>query len=297
MTAPHISDELPRMLTGEADRDTVLAAAAHLRDCIDCQHELVSALVAHASLTSAHRFAPEIVTGPKSGNFTDAAEASPDLTTPTPLRASDAPLPAIDLAAARQAAEADRAATPARSLPDLSAMFAQVRAEADAEAEAGSDAGAERSARTGFGVRSAQRPGRTRYLVGAAAAAVVVGAAGVVYGVTAGDDSNGTPSGRTVALSAYGVGKTSATAKVGDGSLAIDATSLPKLTGKRYEVWLTNKQRTAMQPVGWIGHDGNAAMTVPNDMMHKYTDVEVSVQDLNADDYTYSGVSVLRGDL
>ena len=57
----HISDDIPLLLTGEAQRDTVLAAAAHLRVCADCQQELVSAVVAHASLTSAQRFAPEIV--------------------------------------------------------------------------------------------------------------------------------------------------------------------------------------------------------------------------------------------
>lgn len=57
----HISDDLPRLLTGDATRDVVLAAASHLRTCLDCQQELVSAVVAHASLTSAHRFAPEIV--------------------------------------------------------------------------------------------------------------------------------------------------------------------------------------------------------------------------------------------
>jgi Anti-sigma-K factor rskA len=57
----HVTDELPRLLTGDATRDEVLTAAAHLRACPDCQQELVSAVVAHASLTSAHRFAPEIV--------------------------------------------------------------------------------------------------------------------------------------------------------------------------------------------------------------------------------------------
>jgi Anti-sigma-K factor rskA len=57
----HISDELPRLLTGDANREAVLAAAEHLRSCPDCQQDLVSAVVAHAALTSAHRFAPEIV--------------------------------------------------------------------------------------------------------------------------------------------------------------------------------------------------------------------------------------------
>ena len=58
----HIFDELPLLLTGEADRATVALAADHLRECEDCQQELVSALVAHASLSSAARFAPELRT-------------------------------------------------------------------------------------------------------------------------------------------------------------------------------------------------------------------------------------------
>jgi hypothetical protein len=77
----HISDGLPRLLTGEASRDDVFDAAAHLRECADCQQELVSAVVAHASITSAHRFAPEIVKGDRvEHTMTDEAEpALPDL--------------------------------------------------------------------------------------------------------------------------------------------------------------------------------------------------------------------------
>jgi hypothetical protein len=77
----HVFDELPRLLTGEADRDTVMDAAAHLRECADCRQELVSALVAHAALTSAQRFAPEVAGGgeerePVAG---ETAFAMPDL--------------------------------------------------------------------------------------------------------------------------------------------------------------------------------------------------------------------------
>lgn len=57
----HITDDLPGLLTGEASRDETMAAAAHLRGCPDCQQELVSAVVAHASLASAQRFAREVV--------------------------------------------------------------------------------------------------------------------------------------------------------------------------------------------------------------------------------------------
>lgn len=70
----HISDDLPRLLTGEASRDDTLAAAEHLRSCPDCQQELVSAVVAHASLSSARRFAPR-----------SAVPAEPDGEAPLPL--------------------------------------------------------------------------------------------------------------------------------------------------------------------------------------------------------------------
>ncbi|WP_375498688.1 anti-sigma factor domain-containing protein [uncultured Jatrophihabitans sp.] len=67
----HITEDIPRLLTGEATRDAVLSAAEHLRSCPDCQQELVSAVVAHASLTSAHRFAPEIVAATRPDDSTD----------------------------------------------------------------------------------------------------------------------------------------------------------------------------------------------------------------------------------
>jgi hypothetical protein len=84
----HLSDDLPRLLTGDASRDEALAAAAHLRECPDCQQELVSAVVAHAALSSARRFAPRM-----------AAPAEPAE-------------PAVEPAPA--------------DLPDLSAVFAKV---------------------------------------------------------------------------------------------------------------------------------------------------------------------------
>jgi hypothetical protein len=90
-TADHISDDLPRLLTGDATRAEALAAAEHLRTCPDCRQELVSAVVAHASLTSARRFAPEIIA------------------------------PAFG---------AGDEETPNGRLPDMSAMFAKVREEA-----------------------------------------------------------------------------------------------------------------------------------------------------------------------
>src|SRR5262249_44365117 len=72
----HISDDLPRLLTGEATRAETLAAAAHLRECPDCQQELVSAVVAHAALTSATRGAAHAVLGrdPQPGPLPDLSE-------------------------------------------------------------------------------------------------------------------------------------------------------------------------------------------------------------------------------
>lgn len=85
----HMVDEIPRLLSGDATRKETFAAAAHLRGCPDCQQELVSAVAAHASLRSAHRFAPEVI-------LSDPEEAD-------------------DVAPAE--------------LPDMSAVFARVRAD------------------------------------------------------------------------------------------------------------------------------------------------------------------------
>src|SRR5581483_8270121 len=74
----------------------VMNAAAHLRECADCRQELVSALVAHAALASAQRFAPEV------------AAVGDD----------------------RQLSPAETAA-----LPDLSAVFAQARSDAATTAQ------------------------------------------------------------------------------------------------------------------------------------------------------------------
>lgn len=241
----HLTDDLPRLLTGEATRTETLAAAEHLRSCVDCQQELVSAVVAHASLTSAQRFAPEIVAGTRAGDAGDEAEAAP--------------------------------VTERSPQPDLSAVFAQVRREA---------AEAARSDREKSPYRS------RRYALAAAAAVVVIGAGVGVYAATSG---GGGPATRVVPLAAYDRGTTSATAHIGNGTVELTATSLPRLDNKRYEVWLTDKARTRMQPIGWVGGDGTARLTVPAGMMRRYQDIEVSVQDLGAHSYDYSGQSVLRG--
>jgi len=232
----HISEELPSLLTGEATRDVVQSAAAHLRACEDCQQELVSAVVAHASLTSAQRFAPEIVAHPARDTSSVAQDA----------------------------------------LPDLSTIFAQVREEA------------------AVAPRLARRSRRPLYAVAAVAAGIVIGGGGAAVIQNVG---NNAPTGRTVALAPFGQGTATAKATVSkDGRMRLDAASLPKLDSpNRYEVWLTDPARTRMQPIGWIGADGKATLTVPANLMSGYSDIEVSVQNVNADTYTYSGTSVLRG--
>jgi hypothetical protein len=104
MTSPHVADELPRLLTGEATRADDLAAAPHLRECVDCQQELVSAVVSHASLSSAQRFAPELL-----------ALHAEQLLSQSPTVVEDS----------GDSSEAEQ-------LPDLTAVFAQARAEAEA---------------------------------------------------------------------------------------------------------------------------------------------------------------------
>lgn len=233
----HISEDLPRLLTGEAPREIVVAAAAHLRGCADCQQELVSAVVAHAALTSARRFAPEIVAAVRD--------------VPAPQGAVGPPP------------------------PDLSPLFGRVREEAAA---------------------SGRR--RTRRRAALAVAAVAVGAAVGVGGTLAGQSlTSPTSSAQTVALAAYDKGTVPAKADIAsDGRMVVDATRLPDPgPSRRYEVWLTNRARSAMQPVGWIGSDGTASLTVPTALMGRFQDIEVSVQDLNSAKYVYSGTSVLRG--
>jgi hypothetical protein len=246
----HISEELPRLLTGDADRDVVMAAGAHLRVCPDCQQELVSAVIAHASLTSAHRFAPEIMAPAPDALPVgrDADEHGADEPQPTPL-------------------------------PDMSSLFAQARADAAA---------------------TAQAPARhhRRRLIGIAAAAAVVVGGGVTGGLLA-TSGPSTPSAQTVQLAAYGSaahpGKT-ADVTIAGSRLRVDATKLPRLDAQHiYELWVTDAQRTKMQAVGTIGNDNRAELTLPTNVISKYSDFEVSVQptsQLNR----YSGTSVLRGD-
>jgi len=223
----HISDDLPRLLTGEATRDETLTAAAHLRECPDCQQELVAAVVAHASLSSARRFAPEV--------------AAP---------------PVADVEAAPVA------------LPDMSAMFAQVRDEA---------------------ARSQPAHRRRRALIAVAAAAVVATAVGVAVTQTGGN-SSAPPAAQSLVL----VGKPDESAKVtitGD-RMHLDATSLPKLdAAHQYEVWLV--AATQLRPLGYLGGDRTADLTVPAPVMAQYSSVAISLQ--KNTQVGFSGDVVVRG--
>ncbi|WP_375490412.1 anti-sigma factor domain-containing protein [uncultured Jatrophihabitans sp.] len=234
----HVSDDLPRLLTGDADRDVVLAAAEHLRTCPDCQQDLVSAVVAHAALTSAHRFAPEIV-----------AHDTEDLTS----AADDEP-----------------------PLPDLSSMFARVHDEARDDAA------------------PAARHNRRRLVAVAAAAAVIVGGGSTIAALELGGSASDA---RSVALSAYPEGTSSARANVQiqDSKLKVDATALPKLDAQHvYELWVTDRDRKNMSPVGTFGN-GRAELTVARNVLAQYNDFEVSVQPSN-EIKDYSGHSVVRGE-
>jgi hypothetical protein len=239
----HVFDDLPQLLSGEADRRVVTAAAAHLRSCDDCRDELISALVAHAALMSAVRFAPDLATSPEPIE--------------SPIKAVHGGVP----------------------LPDLSAVFAQVRAETGTE-----DAPA----------KGRLRPiARYRWLAAAAVVLVGVAAGGILAAERSG--SSQAPE-RSIALRAYDEGTSNATAKlVGSDQMRLDASSLPALAnGRYYEVWLTNHARTAMAPVGQLNTSGMGTFTVPSSEMANYGAIEVSVQS-TAGVGNYSGVSVLRG--
>jgi hypothetical protein len=133
---------------------------------------------------------------------------------------------------------------------------------------------------------------RRRWLI-AAAAAVVLAAAGVTVAETVGGNSEA--GARTVQLAAFGVGAAPARATITqDGSMHIDATSLPHLDAEHfYEVWLTNRSRTQLQAVGSIAEDNKAVLTIAPTLMAQYRAIEVSVQRVNQT--AYSGTSVLRG--
>jgi anti-sigma-K factor RskA len=228
----HISDDLPRLLTGDATRDETLAAAEHLRGCPDCQQELVSAVVAHASLTSAHRFAPR--------------SAAVD-----ELRTESAPA----------------------ALPDMSAMFAQIREEAATQAQPAGK--------------------RRRLLIAVAAAAVVATAAGVTIAETVGPSPSHSVAQTLLLRPVPAHPDASAKVTIAGDRMHLDATSLPQLDADhQYEVWLV-ADAAGLRPLGYIGHDRTADLTVPASVMAQYTSVAISVQRNNQ--VSFSGDVVVRG--
>jgi hypothetical protein len=233
----HVFDELPQLLTGEADRATVASVSTHLRECEDCREELIAAIAAHAALMSAAKYAPELA---DAGRTMSSVQPSSD------------ELPEV---------------------PDLSAVFAQIRGEVADNAKI-------------------TRHPRRIWLV-AAAAVLVLGLGGT--GAYLATSSSSQPS-RALSLQAFGEGTSSASAKlIGTDQMTLDASSLPALpAGRYYEVWLTNGARTSMAPVGLLAADRTARFTIPSSEMSSYAAVEVSVQDTSGIG-TYSGHSVLRG--
>jgi hypothetical protein len=230
--SPHVADDLPRLLTGEANREETLAAARHLRACPDCQQELVAAVVAHASLSSARRVAT-----PRTVPVADP-EVVPE---PVPL-------------------------------PDMSAVFAKVRDEA---------------ARTGQSYK------RRRALLAVAAVAVLGTAGGITLAETVGSSSSG-PQATTVPLLPLAPGDASAEVTVTGDRMHVNATSLPKLDGgHQYEVWLVDPAAGQLRPLGYVGGDRTADLTVPGSVMAQYTGVAISVQ--RNTQVAFSGDVVVRG--
>lgn len=261
----HVTDELPLLLVGEADRETVRRVGSHLRACTDCRDDLVDAVVSHATLRSAARVAPDVATGGRL-EFT-----LPDL----PAMLDEV---------------ADR--TPDRELVDLGPVFAQIRAEAAggaAMATADTDDTAD-VAPAPVDELAARRGKRTRVL--SAAAAVVVIGGGSAIAATALSDS-----GRSVTVSAFGAGTVDASAKIGDDWVKLDASSLQRLKSDQfYEAWLVNDGGTGVLALGPLGTDGKATFSVPANVMSKYPTLQVTVQQNNGDP-TPSDTSVLRASL
>jgi Anti-sigma-K factor rskA len=281
LQSPHISDDLPRLLTGDATRDEVLAAAEHLRTCTDCQHELVSAVVAHASLTSAYRFAEQVVAPDR------------DVTPPEGPSTEPSGRHAADAAEESATEQEDTRSTP--PLPDLSGLFAQVRADAGAEREPAQPAPPVEPPLAPAAPTAARqaRPHRRRWVAAGLAAAVIAGG-GITVAVVESNTSQ--PAGRSVALDAFGTGKQSAKLTISGNTLKIDASKLPEpAAASVYEVWLVDGAGKNLAAIGTLGTDRKATLTVTPQVRSNFKYVQVSVQKTDRL-LPFSNVSVLRGD-
>jgi anti-sigma-K factor RskA len=227
----HVHDELPSLLTGEADRQTVEAVGAHVAECAECCRALNSVVLAYSAITAAKRIEPALLAEP----------AEPG------------------------------------ELPDLSAMFAQIEAEAGERPR-----------------HSEPRRSRRVVLAGLAAAACIALGAGVTYAIE--HHTTAAPSAEVVHLEPFDIGKTSGTAKIiGSDRIQLDASSLTPLgTTHFYQAWLTNAARTQLLSLGPLGPNGTGSYTLPTHLIDTYTAIEVSVQAVNGNP-AFSGISVLRG--
>lgn len=262
---PHVTDELPLLLVGEADRETVRRVGSHLRACTDCRDDLVDAVVSHATLRSAARVAPDVATGGR------VSFVVPDF-------------------AAMLDEVVDQ--TPDRDLVDLGPVFAQIRAEAAGGEAAGAGAHAAPEPEAAPTDELAARRGRRTRLALTAAAAVVVIGGGTAVTVSALSDD-----GKSVTVSAFGAGTVDASARVGDGWVKLDASSLQRLSSDQfYEAWLVNSDATGVLALGPLGGDGKASFSVPSDVMAQYPTLQVTVQQNNGDP-TPSQTSVLKASL
>ncbi len=205
-----------------------VAASAHLRACADCTDELISAVVAHASLSSAARYAPEVVLDDPASATRTAAADEPD--------ADDGADGTQDRAGGANSG-AGQAAAPS-SLPDLSA---RVRAgpQRSRRDDSGDDgrcsAAPPPSAVTRGGTPAPAHRGGRRRRGG--------GGPGHRRGrcVRRGPPRLAVEPARSrSAPSASGTTDASATV-VGGRQIHLDASSLPAAAaGKYYEVWLTD---------------------------------------------------------
>lgn len=273
----HVFDEFPLLLSGDADRATVARVSSHLRGCNDCKDELIGAVVAHATLSSAARRGPDVATGGR-----------------LPHRPR---VPGVQLASATLADRLDEVVVTATGPEsahgiDLGPVFAQIREEV-ATAAGPPPADADLVTPTAEAPASrddARRRHRLRRGLTAAAAAVVVLGGGSALVANQLQDN-----GHRVTVGAFGQGTVGATATVDTGSIVLNASKLRPLPGNQfYEVWLVKANGSGVLPLGPLGSDRTGRYTVPSSVMSTYQAVQVTVQDNNGSPLP-SKTSVLRG--
>jgi hypothetical protein len=105
--------------------------------------------------------------------------------------------------------------------------------------------------------------------------------------------SSSSPQAQTLLLqSVPGGSPASAKVTIAGDRMHLDATSLPKLdAAHQYEVWLVDASR--LRPLGYLGGNRTADLTVPAPVMAQYSSVAISLQK-NAQ-VEFSGDVVVRG--